>query len=330
MKIVLPGGSGQVGTVLAQAFHDEEHEVVVLSRNPGPAPWRVVAWDGAGLGGWTRELEGADAVINLAGRSVDCRYGRRNRRQILESRVLSTRAVGAALAAATKPPRVWLQASTATIYAHRYDAANGESRGLIGGAEPGAPETWRFSISVATAWERAAMEATPPRTRLVLMRSAILMAPSPGGAFGILLRLVRWGLGGPQGDGRQWVSWIHDRDFVRAVRWLLTHEELSGPVNLAAPHPLPNADFMGALRAAWGTRFGLPARKWMLALGAVALRTETELVLKSRRVVPERLLASGFNFDFPCWEEAAVDLCCRWSERSHADAGAAGAHREAA
>jgi uncharacterized protein len=214
MKIVLPGGSGQVGTVLAQAFHDDGHEVVVLSRNPRQAPWRVAAWDGVSLGAWTRELEGAEAVVNLAGRSVDCRYGRRNRRRILESRVLSTRAVGAAVAAAAKPPRVWLQASTATIYAHRYDAANGESSGILGGAEPGAPETWRFSIEVATAWERAAKEATLRRTRQVLMRSAILMAPSPGGAFSILLRLVRWGLGGPQGDGRQFVSWIHDRDLV--------------------------------------------------------------------------------------------------------------------
>jgi hypothetical protein len=330
MKIVLPGGSGQVGTVLAQAFHDDGHEVVVLSRKPRQAPWRVAVWDGVSLGAWTRELEGAEAVVNLAGRSVDCRYGRRNRRRILESRVLSTRAVGAAVAAAAKPPRVWLQASTATIYAHRYDAANGESSGILGGAEPGAPETWRFSIDVATAWERAAKEATLRRTRQVLMRSAILMAPSPGGAFGILLRLVRWGLGGPQGDGRQFVSWIHDRDLVRAVRWLLAHEELSGPVNLAAPHPLPNAEFMGALRAAWGTRLGLPAREWMLALGAVALRTETELVLKSRRVVPEHLLVSGFTFDFPSWEEAAVDLCCRWSERTHADPAATGARREAA
>ena len=158
MKVVIPGGSGQVGTILARAFHADGHEVLVLSRNPGPAPWRTATWDARTVGDWVRELDGADAVINLAGRSVNCRYTAANRRAILDSRVDSTRVVGEAIVRATRPPRVWLQASSATIYAHRYDAPNDEDTGALGGAEPGAPDTWRFSLDVARSWERAAAD----------------------------------------------------------------------------------------------------------------------------------------------------------------------------
>ena len=140
------------------------------------------------------------------------------------------------------------------------------------------------------------------------------MSPDPGGVFDVLLGLVRWGLGGASGDGRQYVSWIHNRDFVRAVYWLIEHPELTGPVNLASPNPVPNTEFMSTLRTAWGIGFGLPATKWMLEMGAFFLRTETELILKSRRVVPGRLLQSGFAFQFPTWAEAADDLCRRWRE----------------
>ncbi len=312
MKIVIPGGTGQVGTMLARAFYADGHEVVVLSRKPGDAPWREVAWDAVTLGAWAAELEGAEAVINLAGRSVNCRYTPENRRLIKESRINSTRVVGAAIAQAQRPPRVWLQASTATIYAHRYDAANDEATGIIGGAEPHVPDTWRFSIDVATSWERALDEAATPHTRKVKLRTAIVMSPDRDGPFDLLLRLVRLRLGGRNGDGRQYVSWIHDEDFVRAVQWLIEREELAGPVNVAAPMPLPNAEFMRELRAAWGTRFGLPATEWMLELGARCLRTETELILKSRRVVPGLLLQHGFTFQFPTWPAAARDLCRRW------------------
>lgn len=314
MKIVIPGGTGQVGTVLARAFHAAGHEVVILSREPSSAPWRVLAWNAETLGDWAAELEGAHAVINLAGRSVNCRYTPENRRLIKESRVKSTRVIGEAIARASHPPRVWLQASTATIYAHRYDAANDEATGILGGAEPNAPDTWRFSIDVATTWERALDEAVTPRTRKVALRSAITMSPDDGGAFDMLLRLVRYGLGGRAGDGRQYVSWIHEQDFIRAVLWLLEHEEIAGPVNLAAPNPVTNDEFMHTLRAAWGIPFGLPATSWMLELGALFLRTETELILKSRRVVPGRLLESGFTFQFPTWPEAARALCREWRE----------------
>lgn len=311
MKIVLPGGSGQVGQMLARAWSATGHDVTVLSRRPAPAPWRVEPWDGATLGPWTRWLDGADVVVNLAGRSVNCRYHAQNRREILESRVQSTRAVGQAIAAARRPPRVWLQASTATIYAHRYDAPQDEATGTLGGSEPDSPETWKFSIDVATAWERMALENAPAGTRLVLLRSAMTMSSDQGGVFDTLYWLVRLGLGGTIGDGRQFVSWVHERDFVRALDWLIAHDDLAGAVNIAAPQPLPQAEFMGALRQAAGVRVGLPATKWMVELGAWAMGTESELVLKSRRVTPARLLSSRFEFAFPAWPEAAADLCQR-------------------
>ena len=316
MKLILPGGTGQLGTILAGAFHEARHEVVVLTRNPTAAPWRTARWDAQTPGAWATELDGADAVINLAGRSVNCRYTAANRRAILESRVQSTRAVAVAIADARRPPRVWLQMSTATIYAHRYDAPNDEATGLIGGAEPDAPDTWRFSIDVARAWEAAVAEQATPRTRKVLLRAAMVMSPDRAGIFDTLLRLVRFGLGGSAAGGRQFVSWIHHADFVRAVLWLITHRDLEGPVNLAAPHPLPNKDFMRALRVAWGAPLGLPATAWMLELGASVIRTETELVLKSRRVVPGRLLDSNFAFAFPEWPSAARELCDAWRRPS--------------
>jgi uncharacterized protein (TIGR01777 family) len=309
MRIVIPGGSGQVGTVLARAFHGEGHDVVVLSRRPARRPWRVVVWDGVTAGAWSSEIDGADVVINLAGRSVNCRYNAANRRQIVESRVLSTRAVGIAIARSARPPRVWLQASTATIYAHRYDAPNDERSGVIGGDEPDAPDTWRFSIDVARAWEQVFDEQITPATRKVALRSAMTMSPGAGGVFDTLLALVRLGLGGAAGDGRQFVSWVHYEDFIAAVRWLIDREDVDGRVNVASPHPLPNREFMRMLRDACGVRIGMPATRWMLEIGAVFLRTETELILKSRRVVPARLLEHGFQFKFPRWDEAARDLC---------------------
>ena len=242
---------------------------------------------------------------------MNCRYTPANRKSILLSRTESTRAVGLAIARSAQPPRVWLQASTATIYAHRYEAPNDEQTGILGGTEPGAPDTWRFSIDVATAWERTFNEMETPRTRKVLMRSAMTMSPEHGGIFDTLLRLVRFGLGGRAGDGRQYISWIHDRDFFRAVCWLIDHAEFSGPVNLASPNPLPQAEFQRTLRAAWGMPFGLPAPAWLVEIGTMLMRTESELILKSRRVVPERLLRSGFTFEFPNWPEAALDLCRR-------------------
>lgn len=312
MKIILAGGSGQVGTILARYFHNRGDEVINLSRNPSKAEWRTVHWDAFTQGPWIEELSGADIVINLAGRSVNCRYNKNNRELIKNSRVNSTRVIGEAITSIPSPPRLLLQSSTATIYAHSFDKANDEVTGVIGGKEVGVPETWRFSIDVALSWERAIDEFALPNTRVVKMRSAMIMSPDKYGVFDTLLRLVRFGLGGKSGDGKQFVSWIHDIDFIRAIEWIVENEHISGAVNLSSPNPLPNNEFMRELRKAWGISVGLPATKLMLEMGAIFLKTETELVLKSRRVVPGLLLKDGFTFEFPMWSEAAKDICKRW------------------
>ncbi len=316
MKIIIPGGSGQIGTMLARHFHRGGNEVNVLSRRPVPAPWRVIEWDARTEGPWIAALNGADVVINLAGKSVDCRYHPDNRRQIINSRVQSTQAIGKAIQGMARPPRVWLQAGTATIYSHRFDAANDDATGIIGGTEPNVPDTWRFSIEVAKAWEGACNAINTPQTRKVIMRSAMTMSPDAGGVFDVLLRLVRLRLGGASGSGRQFVSWIHERDFIAAIEFMIVREDLDGCINLSSPKPLPNSEFMAALRAAWRVSLGLPATNWMLEIGAWVLRTETELILKSRRVVPLRLLDAGFEFTFPDWQAAAIELCDRWRRKS--------------
>jgi uncharacterized protein (TIGR01777 family) len=301
VRIVIPGGSGHIGAFLRRDLVAAGHDVTVVSRTEG------VRWDGRTLD--PSVVDGADAVVNLAGRTVNCRYTTENLRQMMSSRVDSTRAVGEAIAAAKQPPRVWLQMSTATIYAHRLDAPNDEVTGIIGGAEPDVPRYWDYSVEIARRWEAEQERADTPATRKVALRTSIVMSPARGGAFDALRRMVKLGLGGPVAGGAQYISWLHEEDFVRAVLFLLAGE-LSGPVNLATPNPLPQRDFMRILRSACGMPVGLPATRWMAELGAWVVRSDTELLLKSRRVVPTRLLEAGFTFNHPTWPEAAVDLLC--------------------
>ncbi len=294
--------------------------MTVLTRGPYTAPWQTVHWDGEEIGPWIETLEGADVCINLAGRSVNCRYHAGNRRKIYDSRIGTTRLLNRVIAGLDDPPRVWMNASTATIYRHALDRPMDEATGELGGDEPisknrRAPETWNFSIRVAKDWEAAFFATQTPRTRKVALRSAIVFIPEPGSTFATFLNLVRLGLGGKQGNGRQFVSWIHETDFARAVEFLIEREDIDGPVNVAAPHPLPNREFMAALRDAWGMPNGLPAPRPLLEIGTLLMRTESELVLKSRRVVPGRLLEAGFEFEFPDWLEAAEDLVRQWRNR---------------
>ncbi|KQT89081.1 NAD-dependent epimerase [Marmoricola sp. Leaf446] len=321
MRIVLPGGSGQVGRLLQRSLVDGGHDVVVLGRGaPGNVPGaRHVPWDGRTPGPWVAELDGADAVLNLAGRSVSCRYTDQHLRQMMDSRVDSTRAVGRAVAAAARPPAVWLQMSTATIYADRSDEpgnpANDEATGVIGGEERHVPLYWEYSVRIARRWEGAQAELDLPGTRRVALRAAMVMTPDQGGIFDVLSVLARAGAGGAVAGGQQYVSWIHGDDVVRAVDLLLARDDLDGPVNLAAPGPVPQAELMRDLRHAWGTRVGLPATRGMAGLGAWAMRTDPELLLKSRRVVPGRLLEAGFEFAHPAWPGAARDLVRRTTQR---------------
>jgi len=310
MKVVIPGGTGQVGTILDRALTAEGHEVVLLTRSPRGE--RQVQWNGSRLGDWAEQIDGCDVVINLAGRSVSCRYTAENLDAMMSSRVESARVVGEAIAGAARPPRLWMQMSTATIYAHRFDAANDERGGVIGGAEGGAvPEYWAYSVKIARNWEAAQERAATPGTRKIALRSAMVMSPDRGGVFDVLSRLARLGLGGPVAGGRQYVSWIHDRDFIRAIRFLIERDDLAGAVNLAAPGPLPHREFMRDLRSAWRMPVGLPATRWMAEIGAFALNSDTELLLKSRRVTPGRLIDAGFTFDHPRWQTAAADLASR-------------------
>ena len=315
MKIVIPGGTGQVGTVLARHFHASGHEVVVISRGEKSAPWKTVKWDGQTLGAWVSELEGADVLINLTGRVVNCRYNYKNRCEIWSSRSRSVRILGKALETLNLPPRLWLQAGTATIYGHRFDAPNDEYTGIIGGTEDNSPDKWRFSIDVARAWEGEFALIEAPKTRKVILRSAMTMSYDHDSIFDYLLWLVRMGIGGTAGSGKQYISWIHYVDFINALQFIIDNEQLSGAVNLASPNPLPNKDFMGQLREAWGQKLALPVYQWMLEIGAIFLRTESELVLKSRRVVPGRLIDAGFKFQYGDWSTASIDLCERWKKQ---------------
>ncbi|MGW3958890.1 TIGR01777 family oxidoreductase [Amycolatopsis sp. NPDC005003] len=316
MKIVIPGGTGHLGRVLSRALVGQGHEVVVLTRREArPEPGvRQVHWDGRGPGSWTAEIDGSDVVLNLAGRSVNCRYTPANLREMMNSRVDSARVVGGAIARAARPPKVWLQMSTATIYAHTFDAPNDETTGVLGGDEPDVPAYWSFSVDIAKAWEREQRLAATPDTRKVALRTAMVMSPEPGGALAMLLRLTRLGLGGPVAGGRQYMSWIHEDDLIRAIGFLVSRDDLSGPVNLAAPEPLPHREFLRTLRAAAGVPVGLPATKWLAEIGAFVLRSDTELLLKSRRVVPGKLTEAGFEFGYPNWPTAAEDLVRRSRE----------------
>ncbi len=314
-NIVITGGSGQIGQILARHFHEHGHQVAAVSRNPKPAEWDTLRWDGLELGGWTQSVDGADVVINLAGRSVNCRYTAPNRREIKNSRTITTGLVGQAIAQAAHPPALWLNASTATIYRHSLDRVMDEEHGEIGGHEPGVPDKWNFSVDVATSWERALFAAHTPHTRRVALRSSMIMSPDSGGIFDRMLHLVRLGLGGTLGPGNQYISWIHNVDFVRAIEFLMDADSLEGPVNICTPCPVPNRFFMRCLRHAWCSSYiGLPSPRWAVAVGAALLGTETELVLKSRRVVPARLLRAGFEFHFPSWRSASKDLVGRWRD----------------
>jgi uncharacterized protein (TIGR01777 family) len=304
-RVILAGGSGFLGQSLTKALLKKNHEVIVLTRSPrGRSDGaKEIAWDAKSPGDWTKAVDGAEAVINLAGKSVDCRYTEANRKAIIASRVDSTRVLGGAIAMCKQPPRVWLNSSSATLYKHTFDTPMDESGAV--GATPEAKD--EFSIEVIRRWERALEEARTPDTRKAAMRVTLVFGKD-GGVFPVLRRLARLGLGGKMGGGRQFVSWIHVEDYCSAVEWLIAHDELKGPVNLAAPNPLPNREMMRLVRETCGAPFGLPATEWMLEAGAFFLRTETELLIKSRYVVPGRLLASGFKFQFSELRGALADI----------------------
>lgn len=287
MKIVIAAANGYLGKVLAKYFTQQGYKVVGFCRRETVLEnAKCVLWDGKSFGNWANELEGATALINLAGKSVDCRYTEENKRLILSSRVESTKVLGVAINNCTHPPKVWLNASSATIYRHAEDKSMDEGKGEIGEG---------FSVNVCKTWENTFFSSETPKTRKAAMRISFVLGNS-GGAYPMLKKLVQFGLGGKMGQGTQFISWIHEEDFCRAVEFLINNE-IEGAVNLSSPNPKKNKDFMRAMQKRYNIPFGLPQPKWLLELGARIIKTETELILKSRRVIPKRLLNNGFKFN---------------------------------
>lgn len=300
-KIILAGGSGYLGNELARYFQTRADEIIIVSRscrNPD-GNIRQVFWDGKNGGEWTNELESTDLIINLAGKSVNCRYTKRNKNEIYSSRIDSTNAIGRAIANCKTPPKAWINSSSVTIYEASFDANQTETNGKIGDD---------FSMDVCQKWEAAFNSFRTPLTRKIIIRTSIVLGQA-GGAMIPLTNIVKAGFGGSQGNGRQFVSWIHERDFCRAIEWLNSNEKAFGIYNVVSTNNVRNADFMRCLCESLGAKWGIPISEFLLKVSAVFVGTETELVLKSRKVYPERLLNEGFVFEFSDLKEALDNLC---------------------
>lgn len=300
MKIVIAGGTGFLGISLVQYFKNRGDEVITLSRNlpaDRQGDSKTIYWNGKEIGDWAQHLENADVLINLAGKSVDCRYTEANKKAILSSRIDSTRVLNQAMSLCKMPPKVFLNASTATIYIHSETQLNTEENGIIGDD---------FSMGIAKAWEKAFFSTSINAVRKVALRTSIVLG-NDGGALPKMKAITRVGMGGKNGRGNQFVSWIHIQDFCKAIDFLI-QSDLEGVVNITAPQPETNIDFMKQLRKSMKIPFGIPQPTWLLELGTAIIRTETELLLKSRNVYPQRLLDAGFEFEYPDLERCLMAL----------------------
>ncbi|WP_044238248.1 TIGR01777 family oxidoreductase [Flexithrix dorotheae] len=286
--------------MLIQYYLRKGMEVVVLSRKSQATNGnlRYVYWDGVNLDDWAKELENALAVVNLAGKSVDCRYNEKNKKEIYDSRLNSTAVLGKAILACEKPPKVWINAASATIYRHAEDRPMDEITGEIGTG---------FSVDVCEKWEAVFNQINTPRTRKVLMRLAMVFGKT-GGVIVPFKNLVKLGLGGHQGKGTQYMSWLHEKDFAEIINWMIQNDSATGIYNCSSPNPVPNKEFMSAFRAAFRQKIGIPAMEWMVKIGVFLMSTEAELILKSRRVIPTRLLKDGYHFQYEKIDEALNDL----------------------
>lgn len=290
--ILIAGGTGFIGKELEKYFANLGHEVHILTRSPKAK--NEIHWDAKNLGDWITEIEWADVLINLTGKSVNCRYTEENKKLILSSRIDSTAILCKAIQQADNPPALWMNASSATFYVHAETRPMTEDDGILGDD---------FSMNVCRQWEDEFFRCNLNHTRRVALRISLVLGRS-GGALPMLRKITRFGMGGKQGSGEQFFSWISLKDFNRALSFIMEHPEIVGPVNLASPNPVKNAYLMKALRKSMGVPFGIPQAKWMLEIGSRLIGTETELILKSRNVIPERLLESGFEFEDPKIEDA--------------------------
>lgn len=299
-KIVLAGGNGYLGHVLAKHFSPITDKIIILSRKAQPAKGNIktIVWDGKTVGDWTKALENADLLVNLCGKNVNCRYTTKNREEIIQSRLQPTALLGTMIKEMEAPPNLWINITSATIYRHAEDRYQDEISGEIGTG---------FSVEVCKAWENCFFETSTPKTRKIALRMGIVLGKADG-AFPRLLNLVKIGMGGKQGNGEQYVSWVHEQDAARSIEWLLQQEEINGIINCTAPNPVKNHALMLQIRKTYGISFGFPAPAWLLAIGAKIIGTETELILKSRWVKPTLLLNGGFEFKYPTIELAIEDI----------------------
>lgn len=289
--MILAGGTGFIGKYFEKQFNDLGYEVKIISRQPQHISWN----DKSAI---IEALEGAELLINLAGKSVNCRYNEANKKEIMNSRIATTKILGETILSCTTPPQIWMNSSTATIYRHADDRPMTEEEGEIGSG---------FSVDVATTWEQAFFSFNLQKTRQIALRTAIVLSKE-GGAMTPYRNLVKFGLGGVQCSGNQKFSWVHIEDLFQIVLFLKDREELSGIFNCSAPEPVSNRELMKQIRTVMNVPFGLPAFKWMLKIGSIILKTETELVLKSRWVIPERLERKGYTFTFNTLDKALQDI----------------------
>lgn len=299
-KIILAGGNGYLGTVLAKHFSLLADEIIILSRKPGidTCNIKTLIWDGQQVGHWADSLNGADLLVNLCGKNVNCRYTQKNRKEIIDSRIIPTQLLGKIIAEQENPPKLWINITSATIYRHAEDRPQDEINGEIGTG---------FSVEVCKAWENSFFKTETPKTRKIALRMGIVIGRKDG-AFPRLLNLVKLGMGGKQGNGEQYVSWVHEEDAARSILWLFEQPTIEGIINCTAPAPVKNHFFMHAIRQVFGMPIGLPTPAWLLAIGAKIIGTETELILKSRWVKPTLLLKSGFKFKYPKIDVAVLQI----------------------
>ncbi|MDR6919669.1 TIGR01777 family oxidoreductase [Chryseobacterium sp. 2987] len=296
MKIIIAGGTGFLGENLEKYFTEKEDQVFILTRNPKRK--NEIYWNASELGEWQNVLDGSDVLINLTGKSVDCRYHDKNKKEIYTSRINSTKILQDAINQCKIKPKIWLNASSATIYTHSETQLNTEKNGIIGDD---------FSMNICKSWEKEFFSVQNEEVRKVALRTSIVLGRN-GGAFPKLRMITKLGLGGKQGRGEQKVSWIHIDDFCWAVDWIIRHEDISDVINITSPEPVSNKELMATMRKLLKVPFGLNAPVWQLEIASLFLGTETELLLKSRNVYPEKMMRSGFQFTYFNLEAALKDL----------------------
>lgn len=298
-KLIIAAGTGFLGQVLLNHFKDKFEEIVILTRGKSKTidTIKYVNWNAETFSGWETELENSTVLINLTGKSVDCRYNEQNKKEILTSRINSTKIINEAILLCKNPPKHFLNSSTSTIYRFSLDKEMDENSGEIGND---------FSMNVAKNWEATFFEIETPKTLKTALRTSIVLGKN-GGAFIPIKNLAKLGFGGKQGNGNQFISWIHEKDFARAIEFIIKNE-IIGIVNIVSPKPIENKKFMKTLCTTLKIPFGLPISKSMLEFGASIIGTETELVLKSRNVIPKRLQENGFQYEFDTIEKAFKNL----------------------